>query len=177
MGRARGSYKHKCLLNTGCDYSLIPRRLVPTAKLDPMDLDIYAANGAPINILGHMTVEFFINGMQVYADLLVSDDIYEFMLGYNWLAEEGVHWFFNRRVLVFQGKEIPRHLRPSSRISVSQVLARERVVMAPWSECDVPVKVIRESWRMPEMEWLFEPQALAEGCMRLEPCFLPGWGK
>ena len=45
-------YKHKCLLDTGCDYSLIPRRLVPTAKLDPVDLDIYAANGAPISILG-----------------------------------------------------------------------------------------------------------------------------
>ena len=38
-----------------------------------------------------MTVEFFIQGMQVYADLLVSDDINEFMLGYNCLAAEGVH--------------------------------------------------------------------------------------
>ena len=65
-------YKHKCLLDTGCDYSLIPRRLVPTAKLDPVDLDIYAANAAPISILGHMTVEFFIQDMPVYADLLVS---------------------------------------------------------------------------------------------------------
>ena len=94
-------YKHKCLLDTECDYSLIPRRLVPTAKLDPVDLDIYAANGASISILGHMKVEFFINDMQVYADLLLSDDIYEFMLGYNWLAAEGVHWFFDRRVLLF----------------------------------------------------------------------------
>ena len=84
-------YKHKCLLDTGCDYSLIPRRLVPTAKLGPVDLNIFAANGAPIEILGHMTVEFGINGMQVLADLLVSDEIYEFMLGYNWLAEQGIH--------------------------------------------------------------------------------------
>ena len=66
----------------------------------------------------------------------MSDDIHEFMLGYNWLADEGVHWFFDRRVLVFRGKEIPLHFWPSSRISVSWVLARERVVMAPWSECD-----------------------------------------
>ena len=68
-------YKHKCLLDTGCDYSLIPCHLVPSAKLDPVDLDIYAANGAPIDILGHMTVEFEIQGMKVFADVLVSDDI------------------------------------------------------------------------------------------------------
>ena len=120
-------YDHKCLLDTGCDYSLIPRRLVPSAKLDPVDLDIYVANGKPINILGHLTVEFFIQGMSVHADLLVTDDIYEFMLGYNWLAAEGVHWFFDRRILVFRGREIPLHFLTSSKVSVSRVLARERV--------------------------------------------------
>ena len=34
--------------------------------------------------------------------------------------------------------------------------------MARWSKCDVPVKVVRESWRVPKMEWLFEPQTLAD---------------
>ena len=120
--------------------------MVPTAKLDPVDLDIYAANGAPIDILGHMTVAFKIQDMNVWADLLVSDDIYEFMLGYDWLAAEGVHWFFDRKVLEFRGKQIPLHFRPSSRASVSRVLSRERVIMAPWFECDIPVKVVRESW-------------------------------
>ena len=62
-------YKHKCLLDTGCDYSLIPCCLVPTATLDPVQLDIYAANGAPINILGSMTVKFYIQGMMVYLQV------------------------------------------------------------------------------------------------------------
>ena len=110
--------------------------------LDPVDLDIFVANGSSIEILGHMTVEFGFNGMQVFADLLVSDEIYEFMLGYNWLAEQGVHWYFDRRVLVLRGQEIPLHFWPSLRVSVSRVLAKERVVMAPWSECDIPVKVV-----------------------------------
>ena len=35
--------------------------------------------------------------------------------------------------------------------------------MAPWSECDIPVKVVRESWRVPRMEWLLEPQMMADG--------------
>ena len=100
--------------------------------------------------------------MTVYAELLVSDDIQEFMLGYNWLAAQGVHWYFDRKVLVLRGKEIPLQLRPS-RASVSRVLACERVVLAPLFECDVPVKPVRESWRVPKVEWLLESQSLAKG--------------
>ena len=58
---------------------------------------------------------------------------------------------------------------------MSRVLARERVVMAPWSECDVPVKVVSESWRMAAIEWVFEPQNLAEG-VHAERTVLPAEG-
>ena len=53
-------FKQTCLLDTGWDYSLIPRRLVPTACLSPVNLDIYTANGSPKYILGCMTVRFHI---------------------------------------------------------------------------------------------------------------------
>jgi len=49
---------HKCLLDTGCDHSIIPRKLVPTATLEPASVDLTAANGSPINVLGHMTIKF-----------------------------------------------------------------------------------------------------------------------
>ena len=61
------------------------------ATLTPVNLDIYAANGACIAVLGRMTVQFYIEGMQILADLLVSDEIHEFILGYNWLAAQEVH--------------------------------------------------------------------------------------
>ena len=51
--------------------------------------------------------------------------------------------------------------------------------MAPWSECDLPVKVVRESWRMralPEMEWLLEPEMLAEGVYLARAVLLAGGG-
>ena len=73
---------------------------MPIAILNPLNLDIYCAKGAHINILSCMTVQLHITGMCVFADLFVSDDILEFMLGYDWLVAQGVHWYFDRKVIL-----------------------------------------------------------------------------
>jgi len=79
---------HKCLLDTGCDHSIIPRKLVPTATLEPASVSVKAANGSVINILGHMTIKFSIKGVHLKADLLVADDVDEYMLGLDWLTAQ-----------------------------------------------------------------------------------------
>jgi len=43
---------HKCLLDTRCDHSIIPWKLVPTATLEPAPVDVKAANGSIISKLG-----------------------------------------------------------------------------------------------------------------------------
>jgi len=63
---------HKCLLDTGCDHSIIPRKLVPTVTLEPAPVDVKAANGSVINILGYMTKKFAIKGVPLKANLLVA---------------------------------------------------------------------------------------------------------
>ena len=153
-------YKQTCLLNTGCDYSLIPRRLVPTALLSPVDLDIFATNGAHINILGCRMVQFYIQGMRVFAYLLVLDDIYEFMLGYDWLEAQGVHWNFDKKSI--HGCEIHLQQR-TSRSSVSRVWAQDWVGVEALAEQDMPVKVVRESLHTTKTDWLLESQTLVEG--------------
>jgi len=60
---------HKCLLDTGCDHSIIPRKLVPTATLEPALVEVTAANGSVINIIGHMRIKFAIKGVNLKADL------------------------------------------------------------------------------------------------------------
>jgi len=56
---------------------------VPTAILEPASVDVKAANGSKINIIGHMTIRFAIMGIPLKADLLVADDVDEFMLGFD----------------------------------------------------------------------------------------------
>ena len=139
----------------GMRFSLIPRRLVPTARLLPVNLDIYAANGSPVHILGQMTVKFHIWGIPIIADLLVSGDIHEFMLGYDWLVAQGAHWFFDRKILVLYEKEIPLQLR-ASQATVSRVFAKQHVVVDPCSKQAVPVRLVRTSLRILKADWLLE---------------------
>ena len=77
------------------------------------------------------SVRFHIAGMPIIAHLLVSEDIHEFLLGYDWLEEQGAHWNFDRKVLILHGKEIPLQTR-TSRPSVSRVLARKRRSRTLW---------------------------------------------
>ena len=84
-------FKHCCLLDAGCDYYLIPCRLVPTATLMPVNMDIFTVNEIQIQILRWMQICFAIQGIPVVADLLVSEDVHEFMLGYDWLVVQGAH--------------------------------------------------------------------------------------
>ena len=82
--------KHRCLLDSGCDFSLIPYKLVPNAILDPINMDVYAANGSTTKILGSMMSHFEIEGEPVTANLLVSEHVDEFMLGYDWLIQQHI---------------------------------------------------------------------------------------
>ena len=104
-------------MDTGCDFSLMPRRFIPTVPLNPIELDIYAANGAKMNILGWTRVEFTIAGIVTTADLLVSDEVGDLMLGYDWLADQDVTWDFTEKVIIFKGIVIPLKER-AVRVSV-----------------------------------------------------------
>ena len=68
-----------CLVDTGCDKSVIPR-----AKLRETSLQLFAANGTDIKVLGAVRFNFRVIGMPLYADLVqVSDEVDEFILGFD----------------------------------------------------------------------------------------------
>ena len=51
-----------------------------------------------------MTVHFAVAGMPLTANLLVSEDIHEFMFGYDWLEALGIHWFFDHNSSYYMEK-------------------------------------------------------------------------
>ena len=162
--------KYCCLLDTGCDYSLIPRRLVPSAKLEPVDVDVYTATGTKVEILGWMCVRFAVSGVDVTAKLLVSPDVHEFMLGYDWLVSQKVHWLFDEKALILRGHKIPLKLR-RSRLNASRIVVREKYTVQPHTEQNVPVKVVKPYYHheggyytdQPASDWLVEPRTLTQG--------------
>jgi len=148
---------HKCLLDTGCDHSIIPRKLDPTATLEPAPVDLTAANGSVINILGHMTIKFTIKGVNLKADLLVADDVDEFMLGFDWHTEQKASWDFRPN-----GVTVPLCTHPS-RMSIRRVYVKDRVKIPANTEQNVPVKLAKSSWRSPALvDWVVHPKQIEE---------------
>ena len=98
-----------------------------------------------------MSVRFHMQCIPITANFLVSEDIHEFMLGYDWLSAQGSHWFFDLQILLLHGQEIPLQQR-TSRSYISWVCARERAVVSPHTEQNVAVKVVRASVRMPRTD-------------------------
>ena len=121
-----GGHNLACLSYTGCDHSMIPHTLVPGAFLSPVDFDVYAANGARVEILGCMIAQFSVQGMPVEAKLLVSKDIQELMLGHDWLAQQGAQWDFRAKTLTLNGVMVPLKTRGGP-AGIRRVYARGRL--------------------------------------------------
>jgi len=117
---------HKCQLDTGCDHSIIPRKLVPTAILEPAPVDVTAANGSAINVLGHMTINFSIQGKPLQVDLFVADDVVEFMLGFDWLTTQKARWDFTAKTLTQHIRTVPL-CTPPSRVGIRRVYVKEHI--------------------------------------------------
>src|SRR5467141_429855 len=156
-----GGRTQHCLIDTGCDHSLMPRKLIPSVPLHPVEVEVFAANGNPIAILGCITMHFKVGDLPLTADLLVSDDIDEIMLGYDWLDKQKVHWHFDDKVMLLHGKTVPLKIR-QSRASCRRVYVRDRVIIPPNTEANVPVRLVRTSFRTPVAAWVIGPKALGE---------------
>jgi hypothetical protein len=120
----------QCLVDSGCDRSIIARRMVSKARLYPTDVKLTAANGADLNVLGRMRLRFMVQNMHMYADLIVSDSIDEFMIGVDFLSRVKAVWDFSEGILLINGNAIPLKQRPS-RANVRRVFVREEVIAPP----------------------------------------------
>ena len=122
--------------------------MVPDVVLQPAQVAVFAANGSVINILGSTSMNFSIQGIALTADLLVTEDIDEIMLGYDWLVSQKARWHFDEKVMLLHGMTVNLKVRPS-RKHCRRVYVRERISIPPNTEMNVPVKLVRESFRMP----------------------------
>ena len=156
--------KVSCLIDTGSDHCLMPRNRVQNANLTPVNVDLYAANGTRIPVLGTVRMGFKLlnSPTPLYADFLVSDSVDEVMLGFNWLRENNCQWLFDRAILVVAGRPTKLRYRPS-RTNVRRIYARERVVILPNSSATVPVRMPFSNLHAPVSEWTAEPKQIRSG--------------
>src|SRR3989442_5235033 len=74
------------LLDSGCDITLLPAHFVRGYAIQETNKVIYAANGAPITLLGEVQVDLQLQSLTIPTTALVSEFIAEGMIGYDWLS-------------------------------------------------------------------------------------------
>ena len=103
-----GRHKLTCLLDTGCQKSVLPSKIVEGMKLEPATEELYAANGTKIATLGAAEIPLRRGGMVLPVDALVTEYVREPMLGMDWMLKNGVHLEFRwTSPLPYRGKSSP----------------------------------------------------------------------
>ena len=99
-------------LDTGCEVSVIGRRLLPRdVALMPPKSNLFAANRTKIPLMGYMDMNFTVNGTPFTATLAVTNMVEELILGIDFLAANAAHWDFGNGRLLLGGRWVSLHQR------------------------------------------------------------------
>ena len=90
-----------CLLDSGCDRSLVGRSIARGLPLRPTGLKLHAANGAQLPLDGETEMTITIEGRPRHVNVVVTASISELILGSDWLSEHRCVWDFGSSKLLY----------------------------------------------------------------------------
>lgn len=157
-----GNQRVDCLIDTGCEITMIPYRFVNMQYLLPCDQKVFAANGSEIRIQGTARVNFSLNGLPTSADALISEDIELPMLGSDWLHSHNCYWDFTRHLLYVDGQALTLNAT-KTHTRCRRVYVQDEVVLPPHHQVVAPVRTTCVSLRSPSSDSVIEPKELRPG--------------
>ena len=153
-----------CLLDTGSERSLIGRRLIPDVELKPTSLKLYAANETEIPIVGCTELDLKLGELEVKADLIVTDNLEEIILGFDWLSQRDCQWDFSRNRIIIEGVQFPLQRR-QTRAYVRRIYVGEEQVVPAKHQANVAVTMSRYNPYATSPSWVVEPKAVVPGVL------------
>jgi hypothetical protein len=148
------------VLDSGCSHSVIPSKYCSVA-VQPTPLKLFAANNTEIPVLGKAHVKFSVNGLQLSADVLVSEFVDEFLLSYSWLRDNGCVWDFASSTVTIQGRAINLQTRRSC-ANVRRVYVADNILVEKRSIANIPVRLAYASLRPHKILILFRKSTSLE---------------
>jgi len=76
-----------CMLDTGCDRSVIGRRFVKSRDLQPVRFSLIRAGRNSLKVDGETSIKFSIDGHPMEAEVFMSPSVDELLLGCDWLTK------------------------------------------------------------------------------------------
>ena len=128
-----------CLLDTGCDITLVPKALVESSKyvkMVPASTNISAANGTETDISGEVTIPLLLKDRCFRTYALVSPDVDEIMLGADWLHQHNCVWDFANRQIIIDG-DAPIPLIRRRGIRCRRVFLQDDALLPPKQEINI----------------------------------------
>ena len=133
---------HRFLLDSGCDVTLLPAKYVRGIKLEPTDRRAYAANNTEIDLLGEATVDMRIGDITIPTTAIISDNVEEGLIGYDWLSNNNVFWGFGMGKIMIRGEIVPLFPRKTTGVMCNRIVVQEAYTVPAQSEAIITAKVM-----------------------------------
>ena len=166
MDITHGGRTYKVLLDTGCDITILSRRLLPGLQLNQTQQKVFAANCSPVAIMGSTTFEFDISGFRMQHECLVSDEIEENIFGVDWLVTHNCTWNFGDGTLWIRSSSEPLQVKLSPggpKSCVRRLYVQDNVELVPNTQSNVLVKSVWSTLPSRAVDWLVEPKEVHRG--------------
>lgn len=149
---------HQCLLDSGCEVTVIPLKLVDKHRIRPTSKNLLAANSTKIPVVGYTTMKVFIDEDQSEIAGLVSDHISTIMHGIDFLTNYNIEWNFAEAQVSIKGKPyklLPRKGRTS--VTCRRVVVAQETTVPARSEYSLPATTIYNNMHrnseVPTIDW------------------------
>ena len=129
------------LCDTGSLICLIPACAVQGVELQPTSVRLFSASAQPIAALGSVVLPVVIAGVRMSVTFIVSDEVGEIILGYEFLRDQGCEWAVGRNEMKIRGKTVRMVRREGSGVNVRRVYVRETISIPPNSSGLVAVRM------------------------------------
>jgi len=139
---ALGGRRVPCLLDTGCDLTMVPREvinLVADVEIRPTTHRMWAANGTEVQIDGEATIPFVMEGRRLDTTAIVSPDIEEPMIGSEWMKAHRCLWDFQGSQLYIDGRAVVT-LTQRKKLRCRRLYADQEVVVPARHQVVVPAR-------------------------------------
>jgi len=152
-----------CMLDTGCDRSVIGRRFVECYDLQPVRFSLMGAGRNSLKVDGETFIQFSIDGHPMEAEVSVSPSIDELLLGCDWLTKNKGRWDFATGVVQLGNIEVQTRPKQAPEIACRRLVVAQRFTIPARHEANVPVRMETDGEPQPTVEWAVESRAMKSG--------------
>ena len=99
-----GGAQYQFLLDSGCGMTLLPASMIHSNNVANKSWTATSVEGKNVELKGEVTVELKLGNLSFTTRALVSENISEPIIGFDWLVQNNVYWGFGNNQILIKGQ-------------------------------------------------------------------------